>query len=121
MEKQLTYLDVIEETIEYYSKDVNRRSQEPDGIRCLYNSPDGRQCAFARCAEHISFKFETGRAAILIKREGIQLKDKYSVKGSPSLILNEGRQIIYGNVGYRVIEANVQELLNQPENQASWC
>jgi len=50
-----------------------------------------------------------------------QLKEKYRVIGSPSLVLNEGRQIIYGNVGYRVIEANIQELLNQPENQASWC
>ena len=51
----------------------------------------------------------------------LQLKEKYGVVGSPSLVLNEGRQIIYGNVGYRVIEANIRELLNQPENQASWC
>ncbi|VAW81950.1 DsbA-like thioredoxin domain protein [hydrothermal vent metagenome] len=51
----------------------------------------------------------------------LQLKEQYGVVGSPSLVLNEGRQIIYGNVGYRVIEANIQELINQPENQASWC
>lgn len=51
----------------------------------------------------------------------MQLKEKHGVIGSPSLVLNEGRQTIYGNVGYRVIEANIQELLNQPENQASWC
>ena len=51
----------------------------------------------------------------------VQLKEKHGVVGSPSLVLNEGRQIIYGNVGYRVIEANIQELLSQPENQASWC
>jgi len=51
----------------------------------------------------------------------LQLKDKHGVTGSPSLVLNEGRQIIYGNVGYLVIEANIRELLNQPENQASWC
>ena len=53
--------------------------------------------------------------------EDLQLKEQYRVTGSPSLILNEGRQIIYGNVGYRVIEANVQELLSQPESHASWC
>ncbi len=53
--------------------------------------------------------------------DDLQLKEKYSVTGSPTLVLNNGRQIIYGNVGYRVIEANIQELLNQPENQASWC
>lgn len=39
----------------------------------------------------------------------LQLKEKHGVVGSPSLVLNEGRQIIYGNVGYRVIEANIQE------------
>lgn len=50
-----------------------------------------------------------------------QLRDEYRVSGSPTLIFNEGRQILYGNVGFRVIEANVRELLNQPEHQASWC
>ncbi len=63
---------------------------------------------------------ESGHAFSALDRD-LQLKEKYGVIGSPSLVLNEGRQIIYGNVGYRVIEANIQELLNQPENQASWC
>ena len=53
--------------------------------------------------------------------DDFQLKEKHRISGSPTLVFNEGRQIIYGNVGYRVIEANVQELLNQPDNQASWC
>lgn len=44
------------------------------------------------------------------------------VKGSPTLILNDGRQKLYGNVGYRVIEANILELLRDPNpDQASWC
>jgi predicted DsbA family dithiol-disulfide isomerase len=44
------------------------------------------------------------------------------IQGSPSFVLNEGRQILYGNVGYRVIEANIQELLREPRpDQASWC
>lgn len=44
------------------------------------------------------------------------------VKGSPSLVLNEGRQTLYGNVGYRVIEANIAELLREPQaGAASWC
>lgn len=60
-------------------------------------------------------------AAFAALDSDLQLKEKYNVTGSPTLILNEGRQIIYGNVGYRVIEANIQELLNRPENQASWC
>ena len=44
------------------------------------------------------------------------------VVGSPTFVLNDGRQKLYGNVGYRVIEANVQELLRAPRgDQASWC
>jgi protein-disulfide isomerase len=44
------------------------------------------------------------------------------VKGSPSLVLNEGRQTLYGNVGFRVIEASIAELLREPEaGAASWC
>jgi len=46
---------------------------------------------------------------------------EYGVTGSPSYILNEGRQKLYGNVGYKVISANIQEVLNQPQHQASWC
>ncbi|MGA7656630.1 MAG: DsbA family protein [Methylocella sp.] len=48
--------------------------------------------------------------------------DKMRIEGSPSLVLNEGRQKLYGNVGFRVIEANVQGLLHAagPED-ASWC
>lgn len=50
-----------------------------------------------------------------------QLKEKYRVVGSPTLVFNEGRQVIYGNVGYRVIEANINELLNECSTLASWC
>ena len=50
-----------------------------------------------------------------------ELKEKFRVMGSPTLVFNEGRQMIYGNVGYRVIEANVLELLNKPKAAASWC
>lgn len=44
------------------------------------------------------------------------------VAGSPTYVLNEGRQRLYGNIGYRVIEANIRELLREPAaGQASWC
>lgn len=43
------------------------------------------------------------------------------VRGSPTFLLNERRQILFGNVGYKIIEANVQELLHHPEDRASWC
>jgi predicted DsbA family dithiol-disulfide isomerase len=53
--------------------------------------------------------------------QDLQIRDKYVVKGSPTLIFNEGRQSLYGNVGYSVIEANVRELLHHGGSQASWC
>jgi predicted DsbA family dithiol-disulfide isomerase len=44
------------------------------------------------------------------------------VQGSPTFILNDGRQKLYGNVGYGVIEANLKELLRSPSaGAASWC
>lgn len=43
------------------------------------------------------------------------------VTGSPTFRLNEGRQVLYGNVGYRILAANIEELLTDNRNQASWC
>lgn len=40
---------------------------------------------------------------------------------SPTAVFNEGRQRLTGNVGYRVLEANVAELLRQPAAEVSWC
>jgi predicted DsbA family dithiol-disulfide isomerase len=51
-------------------------------------------------------------------------RDKTSlmVQGSPTIILNDGRQKLYGNVGYGVIESNIKELLRSPvSGSASWC
>lgn len=51
-----------------------------------------------------------------------QEAERLHIQGSPSYVLNEGRQKLYGNVGYLVLEANVKELLRAPKgDQASWC
>ena len=50
-----------------------------------------------------------------------ELYHHLSLKGSPTYYLNEGRQLLYGNVGYKLLEANVNELLREPKMQASWC
>jgi len=68
----------------------------------------------------IESKIKSGQAFAAFDSD-LQLAKKFNIMGSPTLVFNEGRQSIYGNVGYRVIEANIRELLNQPENQASWC
>ncbi len=43
------------------------------------------------------------------------------IEGSPTWIMNEGRQRLYGNVGYRAIAANVQELLERAIDMPDWC
>ncbi len=44
-----------------------------------------------------------------------------AVRASPTMTFNEGRQVLAGNVGYRVLEANIRELLRNPTDQQSWC
>jgi len=50
-----------------------------------------------------------------------QIAKKNNLKGSPTYVMDNGRQTSYGNVGFRVLQANVQELLKHPEDEASWC
>ncbi|PCI52734.1 MAG: disulfide bond formation protein DsbA [Gammaproteobacteria bacterium] len=61
-----------------------------------------------------------GRAMAGLMRNYQQAK-ALSLKGSPSYIIDNGRQTLYGNVGYRVLLANIEEQLNKPESEASWC
>ena len=65
-------------------------------------------------------QLDSGEAMALLCKD-IELQAKYKVEGSPTYVLNEGRQILYGNVGYKVIAANVEELVHGPGDQASWC
>ncbi|MEZ4287721.1 MAG: DsbA family protein [Polyangiales bacterium] len=51
----------------------------------------------------------------------LQRASGYGIHVSPSFVFNEGRQRLVGNVGYRIIEANVRELLREPSTQQSWC
>ncbi|WP_169303123.1 DsbA family oxidoreductase [Thalassotalea mangrovi] len=47
--------------------------------------------------------------------------DNLKIKGSPSMVMNDGRQILLGNVGYGIIRANIEELLQDKSAHASWC
>ena len=60
-------------------------------------------------------------SAIAELMKDYQMAQSQGIKGSPSWVLDNGRQILYGNVGYRVLRANAEELLNQPPEEASWC
>ena len=52
-----------------------------------------------------------------------QLLKTYGVLGSPTYVFNEGRQLLYGNVGYRIIASNLRELMSSHpvEGEPSWC
>lgn len=53
--------------------------------------------------------------------EDMQLAKEQDVRSSPTLLFNDGRQRLAGNVGYRIIEANIRELIERPAAQHSWC
>jgi len=53
--------------------------------------------------------------------EDLELARTHGIQGSPTLLFNEGRQRLSGNVGYRIIEANIRELLEGGTGQLSWC
>lgn len=77
MNKMKTYLDVLNETVEFYSKDTNRRSISVDN-KCLYNGPEGRKCAFSRCCLNANFH-EGVNAGFNLESLGFDiLKPEYS-------------------------------------------
>ncbi|MCP4987411.1 MAG: disulfide bond formation protein DsbA [Colwellia sp.] len=71
-------------------------------------------------AEPVNKVLNDGSAMALLMADYQQAK-ALSLKGSPSYIIDNGRQILYGNVGYRVLLANIEEHLRQPVAAASWC
>lgn len=52
--KQLTALEIIDETVAFYSEDVSRRSLE--GGRCIYLSSTGAKCGVGRCMNEEGLK-----------------------------------------------------------------
>jgi predicted DsbA family dithiol-disulfide isomerase len=99
------------------------------------------RCAFFRGCRDVSDREvqhdiadQIGVPATLVEREintgaafaalaaDYQDRDRLKIEGSPTFVLNQGRQKLYGNLGYRVIEANIQELLREPRAcEMSWC
>jgi predicted DsbA family dithiol-disulfide isomerase len=65
---------------------------------------------------------DNGEAFAALQRDE-EARKAYGVAGSPTYVFNDGRQLLYGNVGYRIIEANIRELMSSSEVQGapSWC
>ncbi|MTJ53040.1 disulfide bond formation protein DsbA [Anabaena sp. UHCC 0253] len=68
----------------------------------------------------IQAQIDSGEAYAQLSKD-FDLVKEHTVSVSPTLIFNEGRQRLNGNVGYRVIEANIRELLHNPPEEQSWC
>ena len=80
------YLNLLQETVDYYSEDVTRRGVTTDG-RCLYLSPLGGMCAVGRCIsdpkgfEEITMKIGLGSISNINLHKDIDfeslLQEKY--------------------------------------------
>ncbi|PCI71789.1 MAG: dithiol-disulfide isomerase [Gammaproteobacteria bacterium] len=71
--------------------------------------------------ENILNYLTDGQAMALFCSE-MAMKETYKLSGSPTYILNENRQKLFGNVSYNIMKANVAELLNtSKDDSCSWC
>lgn len=57
-------------------------------------------------------KIETGEAIAKLAAD-YEYAQSLHVQGSPTYILNDGRQILFGNISYNILQANVSELLSE--------
>lgn len=73
-------------------------------------------------ASDVRRRIDNGEAYAALNHD-TELARQYGVLGSPTYVFNEGRQLLYGNVGYRIIESNVRELLTSAplKGAPSWC
>ena len=66
-------------------------------------------------------KIHNGQAVAMLAAD-YDMAQKNNIAGSPTYYMNEGRQKLFGNVGYRLLQANISELLHNPTGkEASWC
>ena len=80
------------------------------------------ECAEAENIDEKSLKaaLQDGRAMAALSNDQ-RNASALGMRGSPTWVLNEGRQLLYGNVGYRILNANIEELARRPKLEASWC
>ena len=108
------YSLLIDRTRAAFFEQAQDISQLPVLLALLGDDLIGRDAVIAR--------IDSGEAYAALYHDE-QLAKGYAVQGSPTYVFNEGRQLLYGNVGYRIIESNVRELLSAPqvEGAPSWC
>lgn len=82
-----TALQILEETVQYYSEDTNRRSINKGSTMCMYKGENGNVCAYARCWKEGVYKeeYELRGVKTLSRLEGSQPDDlvKEEYQGHP--------------------------------------
>ena len=66
-------------------------------------------------------RIETGEAIAKLAADYEQARNQ-GIQGSPTYVLNEGRQKLFGNIGYSILSANIKELITGgPIENTSLC
>lgn len=77
----MTPLEILEETVAFYSEDIRRRAIYTGG--CKYRTPDGRKCAVGRCLENYDRRWENTTVEDIMTgkydRETAQFKKEYDL------------------------------------------
>jgi len=79
MENRLTAIEIINETVAFYSADTNRRSKGVGGD-CLYAGLNGNKCAYSRCWKEGAYKPEyenCGVISSLLPKPDDLLEERY--------------------------------------------
>ena len=93
---------------------VEARDVSDIGVLCEIAASGGVDESAVRNA------INNGRAAAGLMQD-YQRATADNIAGSPTWILNQGRQKLYGNVGFHVLNANVEGMLAGNSTDASWC
>ena len=93
-----------------------RDARDISDLNVLFDIAD----QFSIPAEDIQRYINNGTAMAKFCSE-LAMKELYKLDGSPTYLFNNKRQKLFGNVGYKILEANVAELLVSSDGHASWC
>jgi predicted DsbA family dithiol-disulfide isomerase len=128
--------------IQCYEADLNSGNSAPGDLNYLVKEVEwAMRLAFFRDARDISdrevlydiasqfkikksdiLRYLTNGEAMARFCTEMSMKETLMLSGSPTYILNENRQKLFGNVSFNIMKANVAELLNSnTDDNCSWC
>lgn len=70
-------------------------------------------------SELINAAIDSGAAFAALALD-IEAKQRLGLEGSPTFVINEGRQKLYGNLGCDVVTANIRGLLDRDAGLPTW-